>query len=89
MLDLSEEDGQDEGMQRRAAAQTVSDPRQGERGVLEAQGGPVTADTLAENIFSLVSGAQWDTGRWLESWFTQVCERTTCARLLAKAISVL
>ena len=26
------------------------------------------ADALAENIFSHVSGAQWDPGEWLESW---------------------
>ena len=44
----------------------------------------VTA-TLAQNIFSRLDGAQWDTGKWLGSWSHKVCERTTCARLLGKS----
>ena len=91
MLDRSENtvngekgDGQDEDEQRRAAAQTISDPGQGDGGVLEALGNPVMAvrgtkwltgpdagamcevtDTPAEDSWS---GAQWETGKWLESW---------------------
>ena len=46
-------------------------------------------DTIAQNIFSRLDEAQWLTGKWLGSWSHKVCERMTCARLLAKAIPLL
>ena len=94
------EDGQDENEQQGAAVQSISDPGQSDEGVLEALGNlvktirgrseyrvrcSVQCDKWLTHSLKTAGAGLSDTEKWLESW-SQVHERTTCARLLAHAI---